>query len=57
MPTYYWTIDLYNSKTNELIKKGEVKYATEFQAEMVARDMVEIPQDIIIKIAKNQFDF
>lgn len=57
MPTYYWTIDLYNSKTNELIKKGDIKYATEFQAEMVARDMEEIPQDIIIKIAKNQFDF
>lgn len=57
MATYYWTIDLVDEKTNEIIKEGTIKYASEFQAQMVARDMSEVPHNIIVKIRKRQFDF
>lgn len=57
MATYYWTIDLVNGKTNEIIKEGNIIYASEFQAQMAARDMSEVPHDIIVKIRKRQFDF
>lgn len=56
MTTYYWTIDLYDSD-NQLIKEGNIKYATEFQASMEARGMSEIPHEIIIKVQKHKFDF
>lgn len=55
MPTYYWRIDLYDGE--KLIKKGDIKYATDYQAELVARDMYNVPHNIKIKIVKCQFNF
>ena len=57
MATYYWAIDLVDGETNETIKEGTIIYASEFQAQMAARDMSEVPHDIIVKIRKKQFDF
>lgn len=57
MATYYWTIDLVDGETDEVIKKGTIIYASEFQAQMAARDMSEIPHNITVKIRKRQFDF
>ena len=57
MATYYWTIDLVDEKTNEIIKEGTIIYASEFQAQMAARDMSEVPHNITVKIRKKQFDF
>lgn len=55
MTTYYWRIDLYENE--KCIKQGNIKYATEFQAEMTARGMSHIPHNIQIKIVKCQFEF
>lgn len=57
MATYYWTIDLVDEKTDEIIKEGTIIYASEFQAQMAARDMSEVPHSIKVKIRKKQFDF
>lgn len=55
MSTYYWRIDLYDG--DKCIQTGSIKYATEFQACMVARDMSHIPHNIKVKIVKCQFGF
>lgn len=57
MTEYYWTIDLIDSKTNDIIKEGTIMYASEFQAQMVARDMSEVPHNIKVKIRKKHFNF
>lgn len=56
MDHYYWRIDLLDTQTNKL-SEGSIRYASEFQASMVARDMSHIPQHIKIKITKCKWDF
>jgi hypothetical protein len=56
MDTFYWTIDFYDSDNN-LIKAGDIRYASEFQASTKARDMHEVPCEITIRVQKHKFNF
>ena len=56
MKHYYWRVDLENIETGE-IKQGTIIYASEFQAQMVIRCMLNVPQNIKPKVVKTHFDF